>query len=194
MITHTHTYRKVVFPKQWYTQRARSESYASSDMEQYQDASDCLTLEVSNINLSPSSEIIASSPTTTKYLELGLGHAPEYLGADHGHTSLELGHTHSHTSEYLELDHGHTSLEICHTHSHTSTEYLELSSGHTHNNASSVSMDSFADATGEVIIVANDVEVSSTSCDEVGESGAVMADQSEASERNSEGSLENNGD
>lgn len=190
MITDTFTLcRKMVFPKQWYAQRARSESYANSDVEQYQDAADSLMLEMSNIVLSSaSSEIVTSSSTSTEYLEIGPSRtSSEYLELGLGHTSseyLELGSGHA-SSEYLDLGRGHTSLELDHV------KYLELGPGHTRTHVSSLTMESFMGATGEVIVVANDVEVS---CEEVEESGAGVADQSEASGKNLEGLLEDNGD
>lgn len=171
IITHMHTHRMVVLPKQWYAQRARSESHTSSDMEQYQDASDCLTLEMNALALSPSSQVIVTT-STTEYLELDTGHALSYASTDY--LDLDSGRTHGHaSSDYL--DSGHTR-------GHTSSEYLELGPASTehldlgpdnHDSIPLLPMDVFTDATGEPIIVANDIEVS---CDEVDESGVVVED------------------
>ena len=168
-----------MFTRQWYSHRTRSESHTSSDVDQYQDASDCLTLEMNALALSPSTEVVTSS--TKGYLDIDHthGHASaEYLNLEAGHNpsyTLETGHT----TGYIKADHTHdlTSTQL----SPASTEdHAPEGLGHT----PLLSMDVFTSATGEPIVVTKDIEVS---CDnDLGKSGDVLTDQSELKEDGNE--------
>ena len=57
-------------PKQWYSQRVRSESHTSSDLELYQDTSEYLDLDVRSIS---SSFNKPQSSSRTEYLDLNPG-------------------------------------------------------------------------------------------------------------------------
>ena len=72
--------RLVVFPRQWYAQRSRSDSHASSDVDQYQDAAEYLNLD---LGCSPSSHPLDKPASThTEYLNLIPGFSP-FTPPDH---------------------------------------------------------------------------------------------------------------
>ena len=77
--------RLMMMPKKWYAQRTRSESHASSDMEQYQDASEYLDLDTHIGHLSSSPNSKPNLPSATEYLNLDSGsssistHVPAHI-------------------------------------------------------------------------------------------------------------------
>lgn len=70
----------MMFPKQWYTQRSRSESHTSSDPEQYRDAPEYL--DIHSTALSTSAQVNKVSSSAAEYLDLDLGGASHFLAPE----------------------------------------------------------------------------------------------------------------
>ena len=70
------TDRLVVFPRQWYAQRTRSDSHTSSDVDQYQDAAEYLNLDLSSSPSCPSHLLDKPASAPTEYLNLIPGFSP----------------------------------------------------------------------------------------------------------------------
>ena len=81
--------RLVVFPRQWYAQRARSDSHTSSDVDQYQDAAEYLNLDLGSSPSCPSHLLDKPASAPTEYLNLIPGFSP-FSTPDHA-PSLSSG-------------------------------------------------------------------------------------------------------
>ncbi len=180
-----------MFPKQWYVQRARSESHASSDLDQYQDASDCLNVEMNSLSLSPPPPHFMASAAA--YLDM-------VPGSSHNHTPATTGYLELLPSSILSPAPGPTdtahlgpdsslgpapglvATELSQDSSLGSAPGLiatELSQDSPLGSSPSFYLDCVTTNTNEVIVVAQDMEMSR---DDVGKSHDVLADQSEISE------------
>lgn len=157
-----------MFPRHWYSQRARSESHTSSDVDQYQDAAEYLNLDTCSVSTSSSqiSKSTSTSSSATDYLDLD-------VGSTHHHTpSLAPGSATSTTvivADEVPVVVQVVSCDVSSTHHPT----LSLASGS-------------ATVADEVPVAVEDIEV--VSCDvneEVDGSCDPLVDQSEMSSASS---------
>ncbi len=86
--------RLVVFPRQWYAQRTRSDSPTSSDVDQYQDAAEYLNLDLGSSPSYPSHHLDKQSSPHTEYLNLIPGFSP-FMAPDHTPSLPSEGFSHA---------------------------------------------------------------------------------------------------
>lgn len=82
-----------MLPRHWYGQRLRSESHTSSDVDQYQEASEYLDLDLGTSSSSSSAFVPPPSVphnSSTEYLDLNPGHT-QFPTPNHTHFHVSSG-------------------------------------------------------------------------------------------------------